>query len=108
MLCILGTLDPGNAVFNKDYIKPMKRTLVKEPIEIQNNGFFDNLPLSKKKGWSPENRDACDSNEEQARAEDRRVAGQDASIPREDPEADRPAARIAHRRIKVRNNACCV
>ena len=50
MLCILGTLDPGNAVFSKDYIKPMRRTLVKEPIEIQNNGFFDNLPLSKKKG----------------------------------------------------------
>ena len=50
MLCILGTLDPGNAVFSKDYIKPMRRTLVKEPIEIQNNGFFDNLPLSKKRG----------------------------------------------------------
>ena len=50
MLCILGTLDPENAVFSKDYIKSMRRTLVKEPIEIQNNGFFDNLPLSKKRG----------------------------------------------------------
>ena len=50
MLCILGTLDQGNAVFSKDYIKPMRRTLVKEPIVIQNNGFFDNLPLSKKRG----------------------------------------------------------
>ena len=50
MLCILGTLDPENAVFSKDYIKPMRRTLVKEPIVIQNNGFFDNLPLSKKRG----------------------------------------------------------
>ena len=37
-------------MFSKDYIKPMRRTLVKEPIEIQNNGFFDNLPLSKKRG----------------------------------------------------------
>ena len=50
MLCILGTLDPENAVFSKDYIKPMRRTLVKEPIEIQNNGFFDNLLLSKNRG----------------------------------------------------------
>ena len=37
-------------MFRKDYIKPLKRTLVKEPIEIQNNGFFDSLPLSKKRG----------------------------------------------------------
>ena len=37
-------------MFSKDYIKPLRRTLVKEPIEIQNNGFFDNLPLSKKRG----------------------------------------------------------
>ena len=50
MLCIIGTLDPYNDVFAKDYIKPLKRTLVKEPIQIQNNGFFDNLLLSKKRG----------------------------------------------------------
>ena len=50
LLCILGTLEPSHAVFEKGYIKPLKKLHTKEVVNIQNDGFFDDLPLSNKRG----------------------------------------------------------
>ena len=50
LLCLLGTLDPQHSVFGKGYIKPLRRIQIKAAVQVQNDGFFNDLPLSKKRG----------------------------------------------------------
>lgn len=50
LLCLLGTLDPRHSVFSKGYVKLLRRTQIKQNVVIQNDGFFDDLLVSKKQG----------------------------------------------------------